>query len=213
MIRSATIWIATLLLCPLTSRADEVDVPELGVRLTSLPSVAAKPQVTQQSAGYTLTTQIGPALLSIYRDNDPAPAGSDVADPGYRAKLDARFDQSVDSKMQGAPTNVGGHSGWTVVDVRAGASGATLYTCLTYVIVEQHLYRLTVRASGSPGRPAEFDSLVAAMSGVKFEPVQRSELPATQSAATFRHGYARNTLRAGRTDRQDHLRGVHAAQV
>ena len=33
MIRSATIWIATLLLCPLTSRADEVDVPELGVRL------------------------------------------------------------------------------------------------------------------------------------------------------------------------------------
>jgi hypothetical protein len=213
MTRSGTIWIALLLLWPLTSRADEVDVPELGVRLTSLPSEAAKPQVTQQPAGYTLTAQVGPALLSIYRDNDPAPAGSDVADPEYRAQLDARFAQSVDSKLQGAPTNLGGHSGWTVVDVRPGASGTTLYTCVTYVIVEQHLYRLTVSASGSPSRPAEFDSLVTAMSAVKFEPVQRSELPATQSAARFRHGYARNSLRAGRNDRQDHLRGMDPAQV
>ena len=54
------------------------------------------------------------------------------------------------------------------------SSDRTHYTCLTYVIVDQHLYRLAVTADGAPGRPPEFDTLVKALSGVSFEPVRRT---------------------------------------
>jgi hypothetical protein len=166
-------WLAVLLLWPLASLANEVDIPELGIRLTQLPAGASKPQVSARAAGYEATTRLGPAVLDVYREDVPAPAGSDVADPNYRALLDVKFGKTLESKAQGAPTDVGGHSGWTVVDLR-DARSATDYTCVTYVIVDQHLYRLKVSAGGSDGRPPEFDALVKALSGVTFEQVQRA---------------------------------------
>jgi hypothetical protein len=88
--------------------------------------------------------------------------------------LDRRYHGSVESKTAGAPTSLGGHSAWTVVDARAESSAdLTHYACLSYVIVDQHLYRLAITADGSPGRPPEFDTLVKALSGVSFEQVQR----------------------------------------
>jgi hypothetical protein len=173
MLRIVMAPLAALLLWPLAGRADPVDVPELGVQLMTLPAAATKPQLTTVGSGSTLTTRLGPAVLSIYRDNAPEPPGSDVATPKYRASLDARFAHDVDSRGQGAPTDVGGHSGWTVVvEARSSGDREMSYTCVTYVIVEQHLYRLAVTASASSGRPPEFDSLVSAIGGVKFEPVQ-----------------------------------------
>jgi hypothetical protein len=175
-------WLAAGLLWPLLCRAD-VDLPELGVRLGSLPEGAAPPQVSAEPGGYQAVTHAGVASLSIFREDQPAPAGSDVADPQYRATLDQKY-KSIESKDQGAPTALAEHSAWTVVDMQH-ASGTTHYTCLTYVIVDQHLYRLVVTADSTQGRPAEFDSLVVAMSGVKFEPVQR----APQAAASrSKHG-------------------------
>ena len=62
-----------------------------------------------------------------------------------------------------------------MVDAREDSSAdVTHYTCLSYVIVDQHLYRLAVTANGSPGRPPEFDALVKALSGVTFEGVRRA---------------------------------------
>jgi hypothetical protein len=174
-------WLTVVMLVPLVSRADEVDVPELGVRLSALPAEAAPPQVAPQPGGYELTTHAGVAALSIYREDTPAPEGSDVADPRYRITLDRKF-KTLESKAEGAPTQLAEHSAWTIVDAHAGAAGTTLYTCLTYVIVDQHLYRLTVTAESALGRPADFDSLVVAMSGVKFEPVRRTGLPASAAA-------------------------------
>ena len=169
------IALALLTLWPPLSQAADVDIPELGIRLTALPPGAAKPQVTEQTGGYEATTRLGSALLSIFRADDPVPAGSDVAEPNYRAMLDARFGKSVDSRTDGAPTAVGGHSAWTVVDTAAARSSAHPgYICVTYVIVDQHLYRLAVSADGSDGRPREFDSLVRALSGVWFEQVRRA---------------------------------------
>lgn len=172
-------WLAAVLLWPLVCQAADVDVPELGVRLAALPAGAAPPQVSPEPGGYQAVTHAGVASLSIFREDQPAPAGSDVADPRYRASLDNKF-KSVESKDQGAPTALADHSAWTVVDMER-ASGAMRYTCLTYVIVDQHLYRLLVTAESAQGRPAEFDSLVVAMSGVKFEPVRRT--PATADSA------------------------------
>ena len=152
MTRIVTAALAALLLWPVGGRADPMDVPELGLQLTTLPAAATKPQLTTQPSGSTVTTQLGPAVLSIYRDNGTEPAGSDVASPKYRASLDARFAHAIDSRSQGAPTNVGGHSGWTVVEARTPGDRETKYACVTYVIVEQHLYRLAVTASASSGR-------------------------------------------------------------
>ena len=167
-------WLALLFLWPLASYASDVDIPELGIRLTALPATASRPQVGEQPRGYQAETRLGSALLTIYRQDDPVPAGSDVAEPNYRAMLDARFGNLVESKTEGAPTAVGGHSAWTVVDARESHGGPTDYICVTYVIVDDHLYRLTVTAQSSAARPPEFDSLVRAMSGVAFEQVRRA---------------------------------------
>jgi hypothetical protein len=167
-------WLALLFLWPLASHAADVDIPELGIRLTMLPDAASKPQLAEQTGGYQAETHLGSALLSIYRQDAPVPSGSDVAEPNYRAMLDSRFGGDVESKTEGAPTGVGGHSAWTVVDARESHGGPTDYICVTYVIVDDHLYRLTVTAQSSAGRPPEFDSLVKAMSGVAFEQVRRA---------------------------------------
>jgi hypothetical protein len=171
----ALIRLTALLLWPLAAQANDVDLPELGVRLTTLPGAATRPQTTAQASGYEASLQLGPATLDIYRDEEPVAAGSDVADPSYRARLDARYPGGLASKNLGAPTAVDGHSAWTVVDAREGtAASVTRYTCVTYVINDQHLYRLSVTADGSPGRPPEFDALVRALSGLTFEPVRRA---------------------------------------
>jgi hypothetical protein len=177
MRRPGVIALSAVLLSPLAVEANDVDIPELGIRLTALPSAATKPQVAEVAdtpGGYDAVTHLGAAVLSIYREDDPVPSGSDVADPHYRALLDGRYHGGVESQTLGAPTALGGHSAWTVVDAREqGPSELTRYTCLTYVIVDQHLYRLIVTADGTPGRPPEFDALVKALSGVSFELVRR----------------------------------------
>jgi hypothetical protein len=175
-------WLAGVLLWPLVSHAVDFDVPELGVRLTALPAEAVPPQLSAVPGGYAATTKAGVAELSIYREDAPAPPGSDVADPHYRETLDRQFRDDLESKSEGAPTQLASHSAWTVVDAHRLGSGSTLYTCLTYVIVDEHLYRLIVSAHSALGRPPEFDSLVVAMSGVKFEPVRRAAAPAAARA-------------------------------
>src|SRR5215469_7040244 len=126
---------ALLLLWPLLALANEVDIPELGVRVTTLPDNASQPLVAAHDGGYEATTRLGSAQFNIFRDDGPAPAGSDVAEPTYRAILDEKFPDSVKSKTQGAPTAVGGHSAWTVVDARE-AGALTAYTCVTYLLVD-----------------------------------------------------------------------------
>jgi hypothetical protein len=171
-------WLAGALFWPLVIRAADFDVPELGVRLTALPAEAVPPQVSPATGGYEATTKAGVAEFSIYREEAPAPTGSDVADPRYREVLDRQFKDELESRSEGAPTQLAGHSAWTVVDARRVSSGSTLYTCLTYLIVDEHLYRLIVTAHSALGRPPEFDSLVVAMSGVKFE-AMRPAAPGT----------------------------------
>ena len=174
MHRSSFVALAAVLLWPLAAYANDVDVPELGVRLGTLPDGVTQPQVTQRPGGYDAVTRLGLATLEIFREDEPAPVGSDVAEPRYRAVLDRRYGGGVESKTLGAPTSLGGHSAWTVVDAReASSADLTHYTCLSYVIVDQLLYRLAVTADGSPGRPPEFDAMVKALSGVSFKPVQR----------------------------------------
>jgi hypothetical protein len=173
--RAFGLCVALVLLWPAAGRADDVDVPELGVRLTGLPSGAVKPQVLSRAGGHELTTSVGDAVLTVYREDAVAPAGSDVASPAYRATLDPRFQPTIDSKTEGAPTAINGHSAWTVVDAQRGPQAQTAYVCVTYLIVDQHLYRIAVSASSATAaRPPEFDALVRTMSAITFEAVPRA---------------------------------------
>jgi hypothetical protein len=162
--------LSLILLWPLATRAADIEVPQLGIRMTGLPEGMAAPQVTGRGGGQEATTHAGEAQLSVYREDAPVPADSDVANPAYRASLDARFHSAVDSRTLGAPTELAGHSAWTVVDARP-LGGQTVYNCITYVIVDRHLYRFAVTASATQHRPAEFDALVRALSQVRFEPL------------------------------------------
>jgi hypothetical protein len=164
-------WLSLTLLWPLLTRAADIDVPQLGIRMAGLPEGMAAPQVTGRAGGHEATTRAGEAQLSVYREDAPVPADSDVANPAYRASLDARFNSAIDSRTLGAPTELAGHSAWTVVDAHPQA-GHTVYNCITYVIVDRHLYRFAVTASAAERRPAEFDALVRALSQVSFEPVR-----------------------------------------
>ena len=169
-------WPLLLLLAlrPLPGAAaiPDVDVPALGLSIARVPPGTSEPQVRERPDGYEMKIELGVAVMRIFRESGPVAPGSDVASPGYRARLDAQFSADVDSATQGAPTVVGGHGAWTVIDARAHDAG-TAYTCVTYVIVDQHLYRMTVIATGDP-RPPEFDGLVKALSGVSFEPLGRT---------------------------------------
>jgi len=172
MQRANTVWPLLVLWWPLAAHADAADVPALGLRIGSLPEGTSAPVVSQVSAGDQMSVQLDKATLTILRASAPEPAGSDVANPAYRAGLDARFSEQIDSKEQGAPTALDGHGAWTVVEARS-TGGATTYACVTYVIVDQHLYRMTVNATGDP-RPPEFDGLVKALSSITFEPLHRA---------------------------------------
>jgi len=144
--------------------------------MTGLPDGVAAPQVFGRSGGHEATTRAGQAQLTVYRDDAPVSADNDVANPAYRASLDARFDSAIDSRELGAPTSVAGHSAWTVVDARPH-TGQTVYNCVTYVIVDRHLYRFAVTATAARSRPPEFDALVRALSQVSFEPVREAVAP------------------------------------
>jgi len=172
MPRANTVWSLLLLSCSLAAHADSADVPALGLRIASLPDSSSAPVVSQVAGGDQMTVQLDKATLTIFRAGTPEPEGSDVASPSYRASLDARFKEHIDSKDRGAPTALGGHGAWTVV--AASSEGeVTRYACVTYVIDDQHLYRMTVDAAGDP-RPPEFDGLVKALSGITFEPLHRA---------------------------------------
>ena len=169
MQRANTVWPLLVLLWPLAVHADDADVPALGLRIAALPDGSSAAVVAQVAGGDQMSVQLDKATLTIFRASAPEPEGSDVASPAYRASLDARFNERLDSKDRGAPTALDGHGAWTVVE----AGPASAYVCVTYVIVDHHLYRMTVNATGDP-RPPEFDGLVKALSSITFQPLHRA---------------------------------------
>lgn len=166
--RNLHLWL--LLFSPLVSNASGVVYPELGVKLSDLPTATAGSEVFQRPAASEVVTPLGSStILSVRREDKEVPPGSSLSDPTFRAALQSRFDKTLDATAQGTMTAVGGNPGWTLIDAHKDAhSPFALYTCTTYVIVDQHLYRFMVRAAGARTRPAEFDAVVKAISNVTF---------------------------------------------
>lgn len=156
--------------------------------LPYLPDVATTPEVVHRDGGYVLSLHYYTALLTVYRDDAPVAPASDVASPAYRTALDNRFRDNLQLQSEGAPTSIGGVSGWTVVRAApaqrgADPAGPTHYLCLTYVIVQRHLYRLSVTADGTDHRPPEFDGLVRLLSRIRFTTGPASAPPGSAGAS------------------------------
>ena len=170
-----------LLLLPLATFADVIDIPALGVRFTDMPAGVANQSAIERPSGYEWQGRLGAAYLRVYRGDESVSPGSTVLDSNYRATLEARHRTPLKSAMgTGTASTVAGRPAWIVRELRS-LGQARLCDWLAYVIVDEHLYTLTVSALGQSGTPPEFDSLVKAMSGVQFEPIQRTPSPPFKS--------------------------------
>jgi TonB family protein len=176
-----TIASLALVFSPLASYAEGVGIPELGIQIADLPGGASKPEVIQRLDGYLAILRLGKATLTIARLEDPVSPGSGVRDARYRAAQQADFDEDLGPKPHGESTVVAGHDAWTGFSARRSGPNVT-YTCVTYAIVDQHLYRLLAHATGGDSRPPDFDAAVRAMSELTFGPIDRSA--ATAGAAS-----------------------------
>jgi hypothetical protein len=172
------IWLALVFLWPLASRAVEVDIPEMGIRIAGLPSGASARKPRDKFDAYFTEVRIGNADLEIYRLEEPVPAGATLTDASYRKGVPANFGDNR-PKLWSKATFLSGHPAWTTYwGVKLSGAYYADYNCITYVIADQHLYRLRASMATSwdphgPERPADFDAAVQAMSNITFEPISR----------------------------------------
>jgi TonB family protein len=170
-----------LLASPLASYADGADIAQLGVHVESKDGTPA-PEVFRRLDGYEASLRFGAATLSIARMDAMVPPGSDITDAAFRTAQQRDFNDYVGPEAHGRATIVGGLDAWTSYSARRTGDGVD-YSCTTYTIFEEHLYRMLAHATGGQTRPAEFESALRAMSEVTFRPVGSSSLPATAAAS------------------------------
>jgi hypothetical protein len=176
--RNAHWWL--FVLTPLVCTANELVIPELAIEFKNMPASTADSEIYRRTSATEAITPIGPVILSVRREDAEVPSSNSLSDPSYRATVQSRFDQGLDPKAQGAMTSVGSHPGWTLIAAQKGVhSPGILYSCITYVIVDQHLYRLVVRALVvGMTRPVEFDAVVRAISDATFERAAQTRVSA-----------------------------------
>jgi hypothetical protein len=153
-----------------------IEIPELGIHMSGVPDAVAPPEVLRRLDGYQGTLHFGTATLTIARLDDPVLAGSEVTDAAYRRIQQVAFDEDLGPKAHGEATAIDGHAAWTTFSARRTGYDGTLgqYTCITYAIVDQHLYRFVTNATGGDTRPPDFDAAVRAMSELTFGAIDRS---------------------------------------
>lgn len=158
----ATAW-------PVTGHTETLDIPELGVQVPNVPSGTSKPTVLAHVDGYSASLRIGTASLLIARVQEPVPAGSDIRDAGFRTQVS--FNDYLGPKFHSDATYINGHPAWTNSSARRSGPGPVHWSCVTYVIVDQHLYHFSASADGGDKPPADFTAAVQAMSDTTFIPV------------------------------------------
>jgi hypothetical protein len=167
----------------------EIAIPELGVVLPGVPDKASAPQIVERPSGYAATLQIGTTGLSVYRDDKPVPPNASLADAAFRAGLQVMPEGKPEPGAKTAMTVVDGHEAWTWAAARrAGPSPFVIYDCVTFVIVDQHLYRFAANSLAQGTRPPEFVSAVETMSSVRFEPLRSPDPPPPITLADAKSG-------------------------
>lgn len=170
--------LTALLLAPFASHANEVELPELGLRVIGLPSGIATPQVNERPAGYDATIDFGAGtFISIYRQEKPVSPGS-LLDADYRKSLLTNVDAAKDVRSAGKIISVGGHDAWMVIDAHV-PNLLQIHACALYVVVDEHVYQMLISALAQKSRFMVFvNDLVAR---VTFEPIRRADAPGAAS--------------------------------
>ena len=138
--------------------------------------VTEKQALIAELAG-TTAHELNQPLTSVMGYSELLKKKMSPDDANYRAVLQKEFNEDLGPIFPGTVTVIAGHEAWTSMDARrSGRGGSIKYACVTYVIVDQHLYRLAANAEGGDTRPPEFDAAVRAISGLEFGPIDRSSL-------------------------------------
>ena len=178
MRKSLALCALTFVLASAIANGKQVEIPELGVVLPSAPDKASAPQVEERPNGYAATLQIGMTGLSVYRDDKTVPPNASLANAAFRNSLQSMPEGKPEPGAKTAMTVVDGHEAWTWVAAhRIGPSPFVAYDCVTFVIVDQHLYRFAANSLARGTRPPEFVSAVETMSSARFEPIRRLDPP------------------------------------
>src|ERR1700683_4009843 len=149
--RWAIASVAFVVLRPLAALAEPLEIPQLGIRIANLPSGEIKAQVTRRVDGYEATLHLGTGVLTLARLDDPVPPGTSIGDAGYRKIQQADFHEDLGPDVFEQAATVAGHDAWTrfsahrwtSVVPQGLADDSIRYTDVTYVIVDEHLYRLS----------------------------------------------------------------------
>jgi TonB family protein len=159
------------------SHASALDIPELGVHIAQLPDASATPRVIRRLDGYQAIMPIGKATLTIARVDAPVPSSSDITAASFRIAQQAEFYEQPNPSAHEHASTVSGHDAWTIVSARSGGWHTVNYRCVTYTIVDQHLYRLVAGATGQDRIPPDFVAATRVMSELTLGPVERSSTP------------------------------------
>ena len=172
--------VAVFFALPYACGAAEVNVPKMGIRLTGLPDTVTASKLHETFDAKSLALHIHEASLGILRLEDAAPAGASLADPAFRKQMQGVFDDDFGSRDQGEAASISGNPAWTWT--HADHIGpAVQYAYVTYVIANEHLYRLRAHALGRDkphevdARPADFIAIVNAIADIVFDPVTRPD--------------------------------------
>lgn len=184
MKNSLTALMALAPLWPIASYAGGIDIPQLGVHIgisiVQAPDNAPiTPQVIRRFDGYEAILPLGIATLEIARVDDPVPLGGDIRNAAFRAIQQAEFYEQPDLTAHEQATTVAGRDAWSITTVRSGGPLTVNYRCVTYTIVDQHLYRLVAYATGNDKRPPDYETAVRVMAALTFVPLDQSSLPDT----------------------------------
>ena len=175
-------------LWPIASYAGGIDIPQIGVHIganivQASDNAPITPQVLQRLDGYEAVLPLGVATLRIARVKDPVPMGSDIRDAGFLATEQAEFYDQPDPTAHPQATTVAGHDAWSIVTVRSGGLLTINFRCVTYIVADQHLYRLVASATGTDKKPPpDYEAAVRVMSALTFVPVDQSSLANTGTA-------------------------------
>jgi hypothetical protein len=214
MHRIITATAALLLLQPLVGYSADLDIPEIGVYLTNLPAGSTKSTLSESLDSSAIAVHVGKVALFILRLDDPVPAGTSVTDSAYLKALRENFGDKLDPKADGRATTVSGRAAWTeyrgvispLVTVVTGGRASTLsqvatYTCVTYVIANEHVYRLSANttapydAHAPNDKPPDFVSALKAMFDLTFQPVVRPPVtPGEPAPANIRESSRRRSI-------------------
>ncbi|HWG31944.1 MAG TPA: hypothetical protein VN676_15415 [Steroidobacteraceae bacterium] len=175
-----------LLLLPMVSYGAGVYIPKMGIRLNDLPDNVTASKLIENLDAHSVTVYFGDATLSILRLQDATPAGATLNDAAYRKALEDNFGDDMRSGFHGEATSIAGNGAWTWSRAtHLSPLPVVEYTYVTYVIANEHAYRLRVHDNGPytphepDARPPDVQAALNAIPEITFEP---AAAPAPDSA-------------------------------